>query len=191
MGKKELLRFSAIPFGYLMEFAGKIINREDVINLGHYLSCSGKDKILNPKFYPEIRRLYELFDNNIFTAHTFMGTNKLLDELQHSIGKFIFHKEDNKLKIEDYYVFYPLCFNPEEHFYDCNCPEYQKSWAHLEITKTIKICPIIRFKITTRIFTIDFDHWIYLEIYISDKFWTYFGKSFYTRATIQLEKGEN
>jgi hypothetical protein len=187
MDRKDLLKISAIPFGYLMEGIGKIIEREDVINLGHYLSCSGRDRILNPKFYPEIKKLHTVFTNNIFCPFSFLGEDKLLYELQHAIGKFTFHKLDNKLEIEDYYIFYPACYYPSKHFYNCNCPEFQKSWAHLEITKTIKINPIIRFKIVTKIFTIDFDHWIYLEIYISDKFWTRFGKSFYTRAVIPLD----
>jgi hypothetical protein len=143
MTQKDLLRFSAIPIGIIMESVGKIINREDVINLGHYLSCKGTDRILNPKFYPEISKYFSGLDH--------LNPESFDKELFMAIGKFHCKKIAAGIMIDDSYEFYPDC-GIVNHFSNCECKN--KYW------------PGFRFG----------------PIFISNKFWINFGKSFHTWA---------
>jgi hypothetical protein len=120
----------SIPLGIGVGILGKLTNKEHLKILAHYFLGTGKDYKLSQKFEKEINYLFECGNN-----HALPGSDREIlmansDELYYSVGKFYLYKENDKLIVEDQYIFYPWC-GKLSHFKDCDCKE--KTWNVINI----------------------------------------------------------
>jgi hypothetical protein len=144
------LRISLIPAGYMLNIIGKIINKQHIELLGHYLTCSGKDYTLDPKILAKViendcygnEDAYFEFIPICEIKHAFIAIPKRSSDINNILGKFIlFINENGEASIIDEYKFYPC--------QDCASFEIStsnKMWADIDlVSKTIffkKLLPI-------------------------------------------------
>lgn len=131
----KIVRPGLIPIGYIMNIAGKIIKDQRIELLGHYLTCSGKDYVLDHtklateivNGYPKDTRIYDSNDKDIYIT---CFQDRHLDQI---LGKFyLFDKNNNKFQIADRYKFYPW-----DGGYNSFAGEENEEWN--QITFTIRL----------------------------------------------------
>jgi hypothetical protein len=202
--------------GYGIEFTGKIISRTDVEWLGHYMSCSGKDKILPDKHIKLIKdKSLEDFivycDNYNDSEYRGLGYNKnelyfdyqyedcprnTILEFYQTVGKFKLIKDGDKVNFLDKYIFYPWCGRFSHDSENCNC-DTKKHFEDLRLlyhkfhNKFFKnfIAHFLSYdKKVIKIHGIRITvSYLSIEILISDEIFVNLGKPFYTRGIISVQ----
>jgi len=128
----KIVRPGLIPVGYIMNIAGKIIKDQRIELLGHYLSCSGKDYVLD---YTKLSKAFvkgypidvRITDSTLDNAYIVNFCDRHLDQI---LGKFyLINKENNTFSIKDSYRFYP--WNGK---YNSFTNSTNDDWAYITIT---------------------------------------------------------
>lgn len=127
--------------GKALKLTGKVIKKNHLYFLGHYLEGSGKYLYLDRKFYPYIKEQFNYYVLNHFGAWDIYKENEYFSievdttenhELFNSIGKYKVFIGQGYLYVEDKYEFYAWC-KENLHYADCKCNR-QKDWGSVEKT---------------------------------------------------------
>ena len=135
----KVLKYSLIPAGYIMNIAGKLIKKQHIELLGHYLTCSGKDYTLDPKVLAKVienEKISEAYIEVIPICeikYAFTVLIKGSNEINNILGKFIlFINENGEAYIIDEYKFYPC-----QDIASFETSKYNVMWADIDlISKT-------------------------------------------------------
>lgn len=112
----KFIKYSLIPIGYIMNGIGKVIRKQHIELLGHYLTCSGKSYNLDSKVLHKAieqgdysyKEVYSEIDPISDIKYAFVVKIRNNKSIKNILGKFILLLNENgEAIILDEYKFYP------------------------------------------------------------------------------------